>query len=91
MLFRRYNKRGANRNQEERKELAAREWANQLGIGLTEIFDNDSKDRITNEEQSGENAVGLTCARPHKPQYCEQHDTLEESLIDLRRMPGREN
>ena len=87
----RHDKRGANGNQEKRKELAARERPDQFGIGLAEIFDHDSKDRVTNEKQSGQNAVGLARARPHKPQNREQHDTLEEGFIKLRRMPRRQN
>jgi hypothetical protein len=63
----RHDKRGANDNQEKRKELASRERPDQFGIGLAEIFDHDSKDRVTNEKQSGQNAVGLARPRPHKP------------------------
>jgi hypothetical protein len=82
---------GANHNQEERKELAARECSDQFRVGLTKVFNHDSKDRVTNEKPSGQNAVGLARARPHKPQDCEQHDSLEESFIKLRRMSGRQN
>src|SRR5262245_55512632 len=91
MLLRRHDKRGANDNQKERKELAACEWPDQFGIGLAEVFEYDSKDRVTNEKQSGENAIGLARASPHKPQNREQHHTLEESFIKLRRMPRRQN
>jgi hypothetical protein len=68
MPFRRHDKSGANDNEEKRKELAAREWPNQFGIGLAETFNDDSKDRVTNKKQSGQNAVGLARARSHKPQ-----------------------
>src|SRR5439155_1599983 len=37
-----------NRPTENRYELAARERPDQFGIGLAEIFDHNSKDRVTN-------------------------------------------
>ena len=40
--------RNTNGDQEKRKELAARERPDQFGIRLAEIFDRDSKDRVTN-------------------------------------------
>ena len=82
----RHDKRRANDDQEKRKELAARERPNQLCIGLAEIFDYDSKDRVTDEEQPRQNAVRLARARAHKPQNREQHQTLEESFVKLRGM-----
>jgi hypothetical protein len=91
MLFRRHDERGPDYNQKKGKELAARKRPNQCGVGLPEIFDNDSKDRVTNEEQSGENAVGLSHSRPHNPQNREQRDTLEESFIELRWMSRRQD
>jgi hypothetical protein len=75
--LRRYDERGANHNQEERKELAARERPDQFGIGLAKIFDYDPKNRVTNEKQSSQNPVGLARPRSHKPQNCEQSDTFE--------------
>ena len=83
MPLRCYDKRGPNDNQEEGKELAAREWPNQCSIGFPEIFHHDSKDRVTNEEQSGQNAVRLARTRPHKPQNREQYDSFEEGFINL--------
>ena len=50
MLLRHHDKRNTNGDQEKRKELAARERSDQFGIGLAEIFDHDSKDRVTNEK-----------------------------------------
>src|SRR4029077_13833386 len=81
--------RNTNGDQEKRKELAARERPDQFSIGLAEIFDHDSKDRVTNEKQSGQHPVRLARARPHKPQNRKQHDPFEESLIKLRWMPRR--
>jgi len=46
----RHDKGRANDDQKKRKELAARERPDQFGIGLAEIFDHDSKDRVTNEK-----------------------------------------
>src|SRR5215472_8381499 len=91
MLLCRHDKRGTDYDQEERKELAAGERPDQFGVGFAEIFDNDSKNRVTNEKQSGENAVGLARARSHKPQNREQYDTLEEGFINLRWMARRQN
>ena len=91
MSLRRHDKPGANHNQEKRKELAARERPDQFGIGLAEIFDHDSKNRVTNEKQSGQNPVRLARPRSHKPQNREQRDALEEGLIKLRGMPRRQN
>src|SRR5262249_31992279 len=87
----RRDKRGTDDNEEKGKELATLERADHFGIGLTEIFHHDSKNCVTNEKQSGQNAIGLARSRPHKPQDREQHDTLEESFIELRWMARRQN
>ena len=91
MPFRSHDKRRANDDEEKRKELAACERPDQFGIGLAEIFDQDSKYRVANEKQSGQNAVGLTRARPHKPQNREQNDPFEKRFVKLRWMPRRKN
>src|SRR5436309_14726101 len=85
------NERNTNGDQEKRKKLPTRERPDQFGIGLAEILNHDSKDRVTNEKQSGQTDVGLTRARPHKPQDCKQHNTLEKGFIKLRWMARRQN
>jgi hypothetical protein len=77
----RHDKRDTNDNQEKRKELASRERPDQFGIGLAEVFDHDSKDRVANEKQSGQNAVWLGHARSHKPENREQRDPLEKCFV----------
>src|SRR5258707_12940501 len=49
----------ANHNQEERKELAARECSDKFRARLKKDFNNDYKDRVTNEKLSGKNTVVL--------------------------------
>jgi hypothetical protein len=51
--FRHDYKCDANDDQEEGKELSARERADQLRIGFAEIFNHDAKDRVADEKQSG--------------------------------------
>jgi hypothetical protein len=79
----RHDKRDANDNQEEGKELATRKGTDQLCVGFAEIFDNDSKNRVTNEKQPSQNSVGLPHAGPHKPQDPEQNDSFEKRLVKL--------
>ena len=91
MSLRRDDKRDTNDNEEEGKKLAPCERPDQCRIGFAEIFHHDSENRVANEEQSGQHAVWLPHARPHKPQNREQHNTLEEGFINLRWMPRRQN
>src|SRR5206468_11409388 len=72
--------RNTNGDQKKRKELAARERPDQFGIGLAESFDRDSKDRVTNQKQTGHNAGRLARARPHKPQTFESDGSLQQSF-----------
>ena len=83
MLLRRNHKAEADRYQEERKELATREGTDQLRVGFAEIFDDDSKNRVTNEKQPSQNSVRLPRAGPHKPQDPEQNDSFEKRLVKL--------
>src|SRR5882724_2916034 len=85
------NESNTNGDQEKRKELAARERSDQFGIGFAAVFDHDSKDRVANEKQSGQNAVWLAHARSHKPENCEQGDALEKCFVKLRRVARRQN
>src|SRR3989440_12155288 len=80
------NKPETNRDQEERKKLATREGTDQLRVGFAEIFYDASKDRVANKKEACQNSIGLASARPHKPQNREQNDSLEERLVNLRRM-----
>src|SRR4029450_5188377 len=85
------NKRDTDRNQKERKELAPCEMADQLCIGLTEVFDRDPKNRVEDKEQSSQHSVGLTCPRAHQPQNREQNDSFEKRFVELRWMPRRQD
>ena len=84
--FRENDKGDSDHDQEEGKELAAREYSDQGRVRLAKVFDNDAKDSVANEKQSGQNAVGLTRARPDEPQDREQDNSFEESFVELRRM-----
>jgi hypothetical protein len=81
--FGRCDKSDTNRNQKKGKKLAAREWANQLGVGLAEIFDDDAENRVADEKQSGQDSVRLARSRPHEPQSGEQNNPFEERFIKL--------
>src|SRR5438093_7316675 len=84
-----YDKRHADHNQKERKELAACETAYQLRVGFAQIFEHDPKDRVADEKQSGQNSIWLACARPHKPQNRKQDNPFEKRFVKLRRMTRR--
>src|SRR5438067_8953087 len=84
------DKSNPDRNQEERKELAARERAYQRRVGFAEIFDHDSKNRVQDKKQSCQHSVWLACAHAHEPQNGEQNDPLEKSLVELRWMARRQ-
>src|SRR6059036_4034804 len=56
----------ANRDQKERKELTAGKTSNQARVRLAEIFNDDPKDRVANEEQTSQNTVRLPRPSPDR-------------------------
>src|SRR5256886_106689 len=91
LRFSERDKSNPDRNQEERKELAARERAYQRRVGFAEIFDHDPKNRVQDKKQSCQHSVWLACARAHEPQNGEQNDPFEKCLVELRWMARRQD
>src|SRR5437899_3068908 len=89
--FRGRDKPDTDRNQEERKELAAGERSYQGCIGFAEIFNYDTKHRVQNKKKSRQYSIRLAGARTHEPQNGEQHDPFENCLVELRWMARRQN
>src|ERR1700730_1978890 len=79
------------RDQKERKELAARKTGDQRGVRFAKIFNPNPKNRVANEKQAGENSVRLPHSRADQPEDREQNDSFKESFVKLRRMPRRQN
>ena len=67
VLLCRDHKSDTDRYKEEGEELAACEGTDQLRVGFAEIFDDNSKNRVANKKQSGQNPVGLARSGSHKP------------------------
>ena len=64
----------------------AEEIAN-LYVGLPEAFTEDAEDGVTHEEDR-EDVPIVSFSRPVEPQDGEKHETLEQTLVELGRMPG---
>src|SRR5438445_10267169 len=71
------NERQSNCDQEERKELTTGKSGNQARIRFAKIFDHDSKKRVEDEKQAGQNSVRLPHPCPHEPEDREQNDSFE--------------
>src|SRR6266498_2772706 len=84
-------KRDADGDQEKGKELASREIAYQLCIGLTEVFDRDPKHRVQNKKQPGQYPIRLAGPRADEPQDREQNNPFEKCFVELRGMPRCQN
>src|SRR3982074_800576 len=76
----------ADRDEKERKELAARKHPDERCVRFAKIFHCDAKDGVANKEKTGQNSVGLTRARADDPQNDEEHDALEKCFVELRWM-----
>src|SRR6266446_5834586 len=81
----------ANRDQKERKELTAGKTGNQARVRLAEIFNDDPKDRVTNEEQTSQNTVRLPHPSPHEQEDPEQNHSFEKGFVKLGWMSRRQN
>ena len=89
--FTRDDKRGTDRDQEKRKELAASETGDERRIGFAKILDHDPKDRVEDKKEADQNAVRLPHSCAAEPEDREQDNPFKESFVELRRMPRRQN
>src|SRR5438309_94624 len=87
--LRRDDERDADRDQEKRKELAARETGDERRIGFAKILDHDPKDRVANKKEADQNTVRLPHSCAAEPEDREQDNPFKESFVELRRMPRR--
>src|SRR4029077_14519636 len=72
-----------NPDQKEGKELTAGESADESRIRFAEIFHDDSKNCIADQEQASENPVRWPQPRAHKPKDGEQNNSFEKSFVKL--------